>query len=129
MSSLSVPDLMHSLCASLLKDSKHVNINSAEISRHKILAFEILLNKTKRSSSCQALNIDTLDELEFTKFELKLHAISAEERQKIDDSIHNFTDLFDSFKDSLNSVSTLLLLLKDSNCSKDEQVKLTFHAK
>ena len=120
MSNLCVPDLVHKLCEGLLKDSKNCNYNSSEINHYKKMAFEILLKKTNKVILKQAENLNT-DELEFTKFELKLNAKSDEERNEIEESIKTFTDLLEANKELLNDITSLLVKLKD--CCQDVRVK------
>lgn len=120
MSNLCVPDLVHNLCEGLLKDLKRADINSTEIRHYKKLAFEILLKKASPIGPAETQ--DTLDELEFTKFELKFNTKSDEEGIEIDESLKIFIELFKTNQESLNDISALLLKLKNSNCCKDVQV-------
>lgn len=116
MNSVSVYQLLSSLCENLSKDSR-----KSRCQAYEILLFESQTPCLKINEKQELKNIGT--ELEFSAFELTLEAKTQQKRNEINNEFAKTLEFLQKNKtDELKSVLSLLLSLKNTTIN-DKKVK------
>lgn len=114
---MSVYQLINKLCIELIKENEcdEIKLQSA-----RKIAFEALLKKSLNKS---LLIEKTIEDYQFTGFELSLH-----KKTKELDKVDQFIDILKENPDSLLPISALLILLKNIDSEEVCEVSLVIYS-